>query len=187
VDRERLESAGLNILKAFGRTTTEEGLERTPERFANFFLEDVVANGVEDPKEMLRSAVFKEDYKGMIVENGLSFYSLCEHHLVPFFGTATIGYIPNGKILGLSKLPRVLRAFALGPNVQERITIKVASAIEEVLEPLGIGVILRATHLCMSARGVRAETAVTTTSVIKGVFKSGGFARDEFLRLSKLS
>ena len=178
-----LEAAAESILHAFRRTIDEPGLERTPARFADYYTQD---NSLE-PEELLKSALFEEESSGMVVLNGLSFYSLCEHHLVPFFGTATIAYLPTGKLLGLSKFVRVLRAVAQGPNLQERITKKVADLIEEVLEPAGVGVILRATHLCMAARGVRAEQALTVTSEVRGVIKDAGTsARQEFLRLMEI-
>ena len=175
-------AAGL-ILKAFGRDPEEPALVKTPQRFADFYTQD---NSV-DPARLLESAIFEDDGSGMVVVNGISFYSLCEHHLVPFFGTATIAYLPDGKLVGLSKLPRLLRAVAQGPNLQERITTKVADLMVEVLAPKGVGVVLRATHLCMAARGVRTEQALTVTSEVRGVLmESGASARQEFLRLMEL-
>jgi GTP cyclohydrolase IA len=183
VQRTLLEEAGKMILSAFGRSTDERGLERTPERFANFFLEE----NNEDPAEILRTGLFKEDSSDMVVQNGITFYSLCEHHLAPFFGTATVGYIPTENVIGLSKLTRLVRVVALGPNVQERITTRVADYIEEVAQAKAVGVILKAHHLCMSARGVKAESAETRTSAIRGIFKEpGSSARAEFLRLADL-
>ena len=178
-----LEAAAESILHAFGRTVEEVGLERTPQRFADYYTQD---NSVE-PEELLTSAIFEEESYGMVVLNGIGFYSLCEHHLVPFFGTATIAYLPKGKLVGLSKLPRLLRAVAQGPNLQERITAKVADLIDRILEPAGVGVVLRATHLCMAARGVRTEQALTVTSEVRGVLRdASASARQEFLRLMEL-
>lgn len=181
---ELLEDAADSILRAFGRNTEDPELVRTPQRFAEFYTQDNSVN----PRELLSSAIFKGEGSGMVVLNGIFFCSLCEHHLVPFFGTATIAYLPDGRLVGLSKLPRLLRALAQGPSLQERITNQVANLIDEVLEPKGVGVVLKATHLCMSARGVRTEQALTVTSEVRGLLKeAGASARQEFLRLMEVS
>ncbi len=181
-DRELLKESAFLLLRAFG-AEDNSGLERTPERFADIFLQDLE----EDPKELLERSIIKgEGYSGMVVENYISFVSLCEHHLLPFYGLGTIAYIPDKKIVGLSKLPRLLKRIATGPNLQERITEKVAEVMLEVLKPKAVGVVLTATHLCVKARGVRLEKAETTTSVVKGLFlKKGATARAEFLSLIK--
>ena len=178
----RLEGSARLLLSAFGRGNTP-GLERTPERFASVFLEE---NG-DDPEKVLRDGIIKEvRYSGMVVETGLSFFSLCEHHLLPFFGTASIGYIPDERVVGLSKLPRALRCLANGPRLQETITEELADLIEKVLEPKAVGVVLSATHLCMVARGVKIDDARTTTSVLRGLFlEPGSSARAEFLNLRR--
>ena len=178
-----LKVAAVNILRAFGRQVSEPGLEKTPERFAKAFLE----NSEEDqsPEELVTSALFEEKYDGMLVENNITFYSLCEHHLLPFFGTSTVAYIPDGKIVGLSKIPRLIRLVALGPNVQERITDVVADVLMNVAAPKGVGVILKANHLCMASRGVRSEDTQTITSAVRGLFKAAGTARQEFLELAR--
>jgi GTP cyclohydrolase I len=178
---QNLRDAATYVLRAFGKGE-EPFLARTPERFANYFLEE--SNGT-TPRELLEGALIEgESYKGMVIEQGLAFHSLCEHHLLPFFGTADIAYIPNEKLVGLSKIPRLLRLIAAGPNLQERIAQGVADALEEILSPKGVAVVLRATHLCMVARGVRAESSRTITPVLTGVFLTpGSTARLEFLSL----
>ena len=183
IDKELLEESARNLLKAFGRETSEPGLGHTPERFASVFLEE----NSEDPEQVLRDGIIEGvTYSGMVVETGLSFFSLCEHHLLPFSGTATIAYIPDKTVIGLSKLPRALRCLANGPNLQETVTERLADLIDKVLEPKAVGVILSATHRCMADRGIRAEGSQAVTSVLRGAFlERGSSARAEFLSLRR--
>lgn len=183
IDRELLEESARKLLAAFGRSISEPGLGRTPERFASVFLEE----NNEDPERILREGIIVgASYSGMVVETGLAFFSLCEHHLLPFSGTATIAYIPYGHVIGLSKLPRALRCLANGPNLQERITERLADLLVKVLQPRAVGVVLSATHRCMADRGVRAEGSQAVTSVLRGLFLvPGSSARAEFLSLRR--
>lgn len=163
------------LLAILGEDPEREGLQKTPDRAARFFA------------EMTTYAAFEwttfdaEGTDEMIVIGSIPFYSLCEHHLLPFFGTATIGYVPNGRIVGLSKIPRLLKSHASGLQNQERITQRVAGDLMESLKPKGAGVVLHARHLCMEMRGVRTAGAVTTTSALRGVFLDDARCRREFL------
>jgi len=163
------------LLVALGEDATREGLQRTPERVARFFRELTTRQ----PFEF--TTFDAEGTDEMIVVGPIPFYSLCEHHLMPFFGTASIGYVPNGRIVGLSKLPRLLEYFAHGFQNQERITQQVAAALMARVEPKGAGVVLHARHLCMEMRGVRVPGATTTTSALRGVFLEDARCRREFL------
>ncbi len=138
----------------------------------------------QDPKEILRAAMFKEDYRQMVIVKDIDFYSLCEHHMLPFYGKAHVGYIPNGYITGLSKLPRVVDVFARRLQVQERLTTQIKECIEETLHPLGVIVVLEAQHMCMQMRGVQKQNSITTTSDFTGAFKEAK-TREEFLDLIK--
>lgn len=170
------------ILEALGEDPDREGLVKTPERVEKSLkwltrgYELSVADAVGD-------AVFEEDHQSMILVRDIDFYSLCEHHMLPFFGRAHVAYIPNGRIVGLSKLPRIVDIFARRLQVQERLTDQVADAIQEVLAPHGVGVLVEATHLCMAMRGVEKQNSKTVTSAVRGIFRSDMRSRDEFLRL----
>lgn len=170
------------ILEALGEDPDREGLVKTPERVEKSLkwltrgYEQSVADAVGD-------AVFEEDHQSMILVRDIDFYSLCEHHMLPFFGRAHVAYIPNGRIVGLSKLPRIVDIFARRLQVQERLTDQVADAIQEVLAPHGVGVLVEATHLCMAMRGVEKQNSKTVTSAVRGIFRSDMRSRDEFLRL----
>ena len=137
----------------------------------------------QDAAEILRSAVFEETYDEMILVKDIEVYSMCEHHMVPFFGKAHVAYIPNGHIVGLSKIPRVVDVFARRLQVQERLTIQIKEAIEEALKPQGVAVVIEATHLCMVMRGVQKQNSVTTTSSMSGPFMDNAHTRAEFMRL----
>ena len=170
------------ILSLLGEEPGREGLLKTPERVAKamqFFTQGYHCN----PEEILKSALFKQDYKEMIVVKDIEIYSLCEHHLVPFFGKAHVAYIPDGTIVGLSKIPRVVEAFARRLQIQERLTTQIKECIQETLHPLGVAVVIVAQHLCMSMRGVQKQNSVTTTSDFTGAFLKQYNTRQEFLRI----
>jgi len=170
------------ILHLLGENTEREGLLKTPERVAKamqFFTQGYHT----DPSEILRSAMFKQDYKEMVIVKDIEIYSLCEHHLVPFFGKAHIAYIPDGYIVGLSKIPRVVDAFARRLQVQEQLTTQIKNCIQETLNPLGVAVVIETQHLCMSMRGVQKQNSVTTTSDFTGAFLKQYNTRQEFLRI----
>ncbi|HEX6749481.1 MAG TPA: GTP cyclohydrolase I FolE [Longimicrobium sp.] len=169
-------------LLALGEDPDRDGLRRTPERVekAMRWLTRGYDMSVDD---VIRGAVFDENHHNMVIVKDIEMYSLCEHHLLPFFGKVHIAYIPNGHIVGLSKLPRVVEVFARRLQVQERMTEQIAHAIQEVLEPAGVGVVVEAVHLCMMMRGVEKQNSKTITSAMKGVFLEDMRTRDEFLRL----
>jgi len=169
------------ILRWIGEDPDREGLRRTPERVA-LALQYLTQGYHQDPRAILESALFAEDYSEMILVRDIQIYSLCEHHLLPFFGKAHVAYIPNKKIVGLSKIPRVVDVFARRLQVQERLTIQIRDALEEVLQPLGVAVVIEAQHLCMMMRGVEKQHAITTTSAMSGEFLKEA-TRAEFMRL----
>ena len=171
----------LSILKEVGENPTREGLLKTPERASKAM--QFLTQGYEvDAEEILKSALFNEDYSEMVIVKDIELYSLCEHHILPFFGKAHIAYIPNGKIVGLSKLPRVVDAFARRLQVQERLTDQIVNVIDKVLKPQGVAVVIEASHMCMMMRGVQKQNSVTTTSAFRGAFKNVE-TRLEFLKL----
>jgi GTP cyclohydrolase I len=170
-------------LGMLGEDPEREGLVRTPDRVAKAmsFLTAGYAMTLED---IVGSALFEEQHENMVMVRDIELYSLCEHHMLPFFGKAHIAYIPNGRIVGLSKLPRIVEIFARRLQVQERLTEQVAKAIEEVLAPRGVGVVIEAFHMCMMMRGVEKQNSRTITSALRGVFRDDAKTRDEFLRLA---
>ena len=179
---EKLSYHYTEILKLLGEDPTREGLLKSPERIAKamqFFTQGYDMQ----PEEILRSAMFTEDYKQVVVVKNIELYSLCEHHMVPFIGKAHIAYIPNGKIVGLSKIPRVVDAYARRLQVQERLTRQIKACIQNTLEPLGVAVVIEAQHLCMSMRGVQKQNSITTTSDFTGAFHSNQATREEFMHL----
>lgn len=171
------------LLRAIGEDPDREGLLKTPDRVARA-LQFLTKGYHEDPSAILNSALFSEEYSEMIVLKDLDFFTLCEHHMLPFFGKAHIAYIPNGKIVGLSKLPRIVDMFARRLQVQERLTGEIAGAIQEVLAPQGVGVVIEAYHLCMMMRGVEKQNSKTLTSALVGCFRDDARTREEFLRLA---
>ena len=183
VDLPRLEAAVREILAAIGEDPSRDGLIETPARVARMYAE-TCAGLREDPALHLH-VTFEADHDEMIMVRDIPFYSMCEHHLVPFFGHAHVGYIPstNGRITGLSKLARLVDGYAKRPQVQERLTSQVANAMEEVLQPRGIVVVIEAEHLCMGMRGVRKPGSTTVTSAVRGIFRSDPAARAEAMRL----
>ena len=172
------------ILRLLGEDPDREGLLKSPERIAKAML--FCTNGYDlDPEAILRSAIFHEDYKQMVVVKDIEIYSLCEHHMVPFIGKAHVAYIPNGTIVGLSKIARVVDAYARRLQVQERLTEQIRDCIQEALHPLGVAVVIEAKHTCMQVRGVEKDNAVTTTSAFSGIFLTSSRTRNEFLNLIK--
>ena len=169
------------IIKLLGEDPEREGLLKTPERVSKAM--QFLMNGYEqDPEEILRSAMFTEDYRQMVIVKDIDFYSMCEHHMLPFFGKAHIAYIPNHKITGLSKIARVVEVFARRMQVQERMTTQIKECIQKTLEPMGVIVVIEAQHLCMQMRGVQKQNSITTTSDFTGVFQQAK-TREEFLNL----
>ncbi|MDG1517040.1 MAG: GTP cyclohydrolase I FolE [Flavobacteriales bacterium] len=170
-----------DILQNIGENPAREGLIKTPERVAKAL--QYLTHGYDlDPAEILKSAVFNEEYDEMVIVKDIEVYSMCEHHMLPFFGKAHIAYIPNGKIVGLSKLPRVVDAFARRLQVQERLTTEIRDCIQEVLEPKGVAVVIEASHMCMQMRGVQKQNSSTTSSSFTGAFEKDS-TRKEFINL----
>lgn len=178
----RMESLIHGVLSELGENPDREGLRRTPSRVARMY-EFLTKGYHEDVGSVVNGAVFKEKYSEMVIVKDIDFYSLCEHHLVPFFGKCHIAYIPNGKIIGLSKLPRIVDVFARRLQVQERLTKQIAEAIYQTLDPQGVGVVVEARHLCMLMRGVEKQNSVATTSAMLGTFRKDEKTRMEFLTL----
>lgn len=178
---ENLSGLYHNVLEQIGEDPKREGLLKTPERMAKAML--FLTQGYDlNAEEILKSAMFKEEYSQMVVVKDIEVYSMCEHHMLPFFGKAHIAYIPNGHVVGLSKIPRVVDVFARRLQVQERLTNEIRDCIQETLNPLGVGVVIECRHLCMSMRGVQKQNSVTTTSAFTGEFLKEK-TRTEFLNL----
>ena len=171
------------ILELLGEDPDREGLVKSPERIAKAMLYNTKGYA-ESPEEILRSAMFHEDYHQMVVVKDIEFYSLCEHHMLPFFGKAHVAYIPNGKVTGLSKIARVVDVYARRLQIQERMTTQIKECIQRTLNPLGVMVVIEAEHLCMQMRGVQKQHSITTTSDFTGAFNRQE-TREEFLRLIK--
>ena len=168
------------ILDILGEDKNREGLINTPERVAKSMV--FLSLGYDmDPAQILNSAKFKEEYSEMVMVNGTEFYSLCEHHMLPFFGKVHVAYIPDGEIVGLSKIPRVIDIFARRLQVQERLTVEIRKCIDETLKPKGVAVVIEAQHLCMQMRGVQKQGAITRTMDVSGAFKKDRDKLDEFL------
>lgn len=169
------------IIELLGEDPTREGLSRTPQRVAKS-MQFLLQGYEQNPEEILRSAMFKEDYRQMVIVKDIEIYSMCEHHMLPFIGKAHIGYIPNGYITGLSKIARVVDAYARRLQVQERLTTQIKECIQNTLNPLGVAVVIEAQHLCMQMRGVQKQHSITTTSDFTGAFERVA-TREEFVRL----
>ena len=170
------------MLRHLGEDPGRDGLKKTPQRVsaAMHFL----TRGYRiDPDKLIRDAMFEEDHEQMVMVRDIDLYSMCEHHMLPFFGKAHVAYIPNGRIVGLSKIPRVVEVFARRLQVQERLTDQIADALQETLQPHGVGVVIEAFHLCMMMRGVEKQHSKTITSALRGIFRSEQRTRDEFMGL----
>jgi GTP cyclohydrolase I len=170
------------ILALLGEDPEREGLVKTPERVAKA-MSFMNKGYAEDPRAILTSAMFREEYRQMVLVKDIELYSMCEHHMLPFIGKAHVAYIPNGYITGLSKIARVVECFARRLQVQERLTVQIRDCIQDVLNPMGVAVVIEAAHTCMSMRGVQKQNAVTTTSAFTGVFLSQHRTREEFITL----
>lgn len=169
------------IIEKIGEDVEREGLVKTPER-ASKAMQFLTQGYNIDPEEILRKALFNESYSEMVIVKDIELYSLCEHHILPFFGKAHVAYIPNGKIVGLSKIPRIVDVFSRRLQVQERLTDQIVNVIDKVLKPQGVAVVIEASHMCMMMRGVQKQNSVTTTSAFRGAFKNVE-TRLEFLKL----
>lgn len=178
---EGLKECCSKMLALMGEDIEREGLLKTPDRVARAIL-DTTAGYNEDPEAILRGAMFKEDYSQMVIVKDIDFYSLCEHHILPFFGKVHVAYIPNGYITGLSKIARVVDIFARRLQVQERLTLQIKECIQETLNPLGVMVVVEAQHLCMQMRGIKKQNSITTTSDFCGAFNQAK-TREEFMNL----
>ncbi len=172
------------ILRLLGEDPDREGLLQTPSRVARAMAFLTKGYG-EDPGAILLSAKFREEYKQMVIVKDIDLYSLCEHHMLPFYGRAHVAYIPNGYITGLSKIARVVEVFARRLQVQERLTVQIRDCIQQALQPMGVAVVIEASHMCMQMRGVQKQNSTTTTSAFSGVFLSQMNTRQEFLSLIK--
>ncbi|MGD9976926.1 MAG: GTP cyclohydrolase I FolE [Bacteroidales bacterium] len=170
------------ILELLGEDVNREGLQKTPLRVAKS-IQFLTHGYYVDPLEIIRSTKFREDYPQMVIVKDIELYSLCEHHMIPFYGKAHVAYIPNGYITGLSKIARVVEAYARRLQVQERLTMQVRDCIQETLNPMGVAVVIEAAHMCMQMRGVQKQNSVTTTSAFTGTFLSDFKTREEFIHL----
>ncbi len=181
IDAKRIEKAVAEILLAVGEDTTREGLRDTPKRVARMYTE-LLAGMQQDPKEHLRS-VFTENYDEIVLLRNIPFYSICEHHLMPFIGSAAIAYLPSGKVLGVSKLARIVDCFARRLQSQERLTYQIADFIMSSLKPRGVAVVLQASHSCMTIRGIKKPGSIMVTSALRGLFRKDPKSRNEVLSL----
>jgi GTP cyclohydrolase I len=180
--QEELEQHYKAIIEGLGENPNREGLIKTPERVAKSM--QFLTHGYEvNPDELIEQAIFHEAYSEMVLVKDMDVYSLCEHHMLPFFGKAHIAYIPDGKIVGLSKLPRVVDAYARRLQVQERLTIEIRDCIQRTLAPKGVAVVIECAHMCMQMRGVEKQNSATTTSAFTGIFLSNDATRKEFINL----
>jgi GTP cyclohydrolase I len=180
VDATEIQEAVLHILQAVGENPERDGLKRTPERVARMYAELLSGYHI-DPSAVVNDAIFEVKYDEMVLVRDVEFYSLCEHHLLPFMGRVHVAYIPNGKVLGLSKIPRIVDMFARRLQVQERMTRQIADVIRDLLHPQGVGVVVEGLHLCMMMRGVQKHNARMTTSAMHGAFRANPATRQEFL------
>jgi GTP cyclohydrolase IA len=177
-----LEEITRELLVRLGEDPSRDGLQRTPERMART-LQHLTQGYNEDPVNLLKNALFDVSYDEMVIVKDIEMFSLCEHHLLPFFGKVHVAYIPNGKVIGLSKIPRLIDVFARRLQVQERLTTQIAECIQNTIEPLGVGVVIEARHLCMMMRGVEKQHSSAVTSSMLGVFRQEQETREEFLAL----
>ncbi|MEO1927117.1 MAG: GTP cyclohydrolase I FolE [Nautiliaceae bacterium] len=181
VDLEKLELAAKMILEAIGEDVNRDGLIKTPKRVAKSF-EYLCSGYFKDPKEVLNDALFESTNNEMVVVRNIEFYSMCEHHILPFFGRVHVAYIPDKKVVGLSKIPRMVNVFARRLQIQEQLTEQIADAIMEVVQPKGVGVVIHARHMCMEMRGVETKHSYTSSSALRGVFLKEK-TREEFFNI----
>ncbi|MBM3453349.1 MAG: GTP cyclohydrolase I FolE [Bacteroidetes bacterium] len=179
---DQLSSLYKNVLVHLGENINREGLLKTPERVAKS-LQFLTSGNQVNPDDIMNQAIFHEEYSEMVIVKDIEIYSLCEHHMLPFFGKAHIAYIPDGKIVGLSKIPRVVDAFARRLQVQERLTIEIRDCIQRTLNPKGVAVVLECSHMCMQMRGVQKQNSKTATSAFTGIFLTNDATRKEFINL----
>jgi len=182
IDKDAINESVEKILIAMGEDPDREGLIKTPTRVANAFAE-IFAGYTTDPDKLINNALFTVDYDEMVVVRDIEFFSMCEHHMLPFFGKAHVAYLPRKKIIGLSKIPRIVDMFAHRLQVQERMTQQIAEFIQEKIDPLGVGVVIEGQHLCMMMRGIKKEQAKMTTSAMLGGFRTRLETRMEFLNM----
>ena len=186
MDRGEMEHLIEKLLQNIGEDPQREGLLRTPHRVAKAY-EFLTKGYREDISRVLNDAIFNEKYSEMVIVKDIDFFSMCEHHMLPFFGRAHVAYIPNQKVIGLSKIPRIVDVFARRLQVQERLTNQIAECIREKINPLGVAVVMQGTHLCMAMRGVEKQNSVAKTSAMLGLFRQDARTRSEFLDLIKTS
>tara|TARA_B100000029_G_scaffold170655_1_gene166928 strand:- start:180 stop:755 length:576 start_codon:yes stop_codon:yes gene_type:complete len=186
IDKERLEKITKELLEIIGEDTNREGLLKTPKRVAKSW--EFLSQGYkQDLDTIVNNAIFNESAKDMVIVKDIEFYSLCEHHLIPFYGKAHVGYIPDGKIIGLSKIPRIIDFYARRLQVQERLTNQIATCIQDLLNPKGVAVIMEGRHFCMLMRGVQKQNSIASTSSMLGTFKDKSNTRNEFLKLVEVN
>ena len=184
--RKKLEDNTRNLLELLGEDPNREGLVNTPKRVAKAW--DFLTKGYnENLDDLINNAIFEGESKDMVIVKNIEFYSLCEHHMIPFYGKAHIGYIPNGKIIGLSKLARITDLFAQRLQVQERLTNQIAKCLQDVLNPKGVAVVLEGKHFCMLSRGVQKQNSIATSSSMLGIFREKESTRNEFLKLIQMN
>lgn len=179
---DKISSVYKDIITELGEDPNREGLLKTPERVAKS-LQFLTQGYDQDPKKILEGALFHEEYSEMVIVKDIEVYSMCEHHMLPFFGKAHVAYIPNGTIVGLSKIPRIVDAFARRLQVQERLTIEIRDCIQETLKPKGVAVVIECSHMCMQMRGVQKQNSTTTSSAFTGLFLNNDSTRKEFINL----
>ena len=185
-DKKRLEKITRELLGLIGEDSTRQGLIKTPKRVAESW--KFLSQGYhQNLDEIINEAIFDESAKDMIIVKDIEFYSLCEHHLIPFYGKAHVGYIPDGKIIGLSKIPRVIDFYARRLQVQERLTNQIATCIQDLLNPKGVAVVMEGRHFCMLMRGVQKQNSIASTSSMLGAFKDKSTTRNEFLKLVEVN
>ena len=181
-ETKNIEELTRSLLEEIGEDPDREGLVKTPNRVAKAW--EFFSRGyTQDINKLINDAVFKEDAKDMVIVRDVEFFSLCEHHLIPFFGKAHVGYIPNGKVIGLSKIPRIIDMYARRLQVQERLTSQIADAVNNALDPKGVAVVMEGQHMCMQMRGVEKQSSYTSTSAMHGKFRTSAETRSEFLSI----
>ncbi len=178
--KKQIEFHVKEILRLIGEDPEREGLLDTPHRVAKMYLNEIFEGYKQQPVEILNNAVFHSDYEEMVIVKDIDFYSMCEHHMIPFFGVVHVGYIPDGKLIGLSKIPRLVDMFARRLQIQEQMTVQIAKTLEELLEPKGVAVVVEAIHLCSVMRGVRKPRNKMITSEVRGAFRKHQKTREEF-------